>query len=161
MSTEPRLNHFLALGPHGFHRVAYTEWGNADGLHLVVCVHGLTRNSRDFDELAASLADRGCRVACMDVVGRGESDWLEHKQDYGFSQYLSDAAALLARLTAPPARLSPAPAPGGERGTRIDWVGTSMGGLIGMMLAARRDSPIRRLVLNDVGPMVPGMRSCA
>src|SRR5712672_2665010 len=110
MSAQPRLNHFLALWPHGFHRVAYTEWGNADGLHLVVCVHGLTRNGRDFDELAASLAERGCRVACMDVVGRGESDWLEHKQDYGFSQYLSDAAALLARLTAPPA-------PGRERGT--------------------------------------------
>src|SRR2546422_7086058 len=156
MSTEPRLNHFLALGPHGFHRVAYTEWGNADGLHLVVCVHGLTRNSRDFDELAASLADRGCRVACMDVVGRGESDWLEHKQDYGFSQYLSDAAALLARLTAPPKRISLLRRlQGASEGPRIDWVGTSMGGLIGMMLAARRDSPIRRLVLNDVGPMVP------
>src|SRR6266581_1078188 len=106
MSSEPRHNNFLALGPHGFHRVAYTEWGNPDGLHLVVCVHGLTRNSRDFDELAASLADRGCRIACMDVVGRGDSDWLEHKQDYGFSQYLSDAAALLARLTAPPKRVS-------------------------------------------------------
>ena len=156
MSTEPRLNHFLALGPHGFHRVAYTEWGNADGLHLVVCVHGLTRNSRDFDELAASLADRGCRVACMDVVGRGESDWLEHKQDYGFSQYLSDAAALLARLTAPPKRVSLLRRlQGASEGPRIDWVGTSMGGLIGMMLAARRDSPIRRLVLNDVGPIVP------
>src|SRR5205809_922932 len=156
MSTEPRFNHFLALGPHGFHRVAYTEWGNPDGLHLVVCVHGLTRNSRDFDELAASLADRGCRVACMDVVGRGESDWLEHKQDYGFSQYLSDAAALLARLTAPPKRVSLLRRlQGASEGPRIDWVGTSMGGLIGMMLAARRDSPIRRLVLNDVGPMVP------
>src|SRR5258707_516157 len=156
MSTEPRLNHFLALGPHGFHRVAYTEWGNADGLHLVVCVHGLTRNSRDFDELAASLAERGCRVACIDVVGRGESDWLEHKQDYGFSQYLSDAAALLARLTAPPKRVSLLRRlQGASEGPRIDWVGTSMGGLIGMMLAARRDSPIRRLVLNDVGPMVP------
>src|SRR5882762_7722624 len=156
MSTEPRFNHFLALGPHGFHRVAYTEWGNPHGLHLVVCVHGLTRNSRDFDELAASLADRGCRVACMDVVGRGESDWLEHKQDYGFSQYLSDAAALLARLTAPPKRVSLLRRlQGASEGPRIDWVGTSMGGLIGMMLAARRDSPIRRLVLNDVGPMVP------
>ena len=156
MSTEPRSNHFLALGPHGFHRVAYTEWGNPDGLHLVVCVHGLTRNSRDFDELAASLADRGCRIACMDVVGRGDSDWLEHKQDYGFSQYLSDAAALLARLTAPPKRVSLLRRlQGASEGPRIDWVGTSMGGLIGMMLAARHDSPIRRLVLNDVGPMVP------
>ena len=156
MSAEPRLNHFLALGPHGFHRVAYTEWGNPEGRHLVVCVHGLTRNSRDFDELAESLAARGCRVVCMDVVGRGDSDWLEHKQDYGFSQYLSDAAALLARLTAPPQRVSLLRRlQGASEGSRIDWVGTSMGGLIGMMLAARSNSPIRRLVLNDVGPMVP------
>jgi len=156
MPTEPRLNDFLALGPHGFHRVAYVEWGNPDGLHLVVCVHGLTRNSRDFDELAAGLADRGCRVVCMDVVGRGDSDWLEHKQDYGFSQYLSDAAALLARLTAPPRRVSLLRRlQGASEGSRIDWIGTSMGGLIGMMLSARSNSPIRRLVLNDVGPMVP------
>jgi pimeloyl-ACP methyl ester carboxylesterase len=156
MPTEPRPNHFLALGPHGFHRVAYAEWGNPEGRHLVVCVHGLTRNSRDFDELAESLAAQGCRVVCMDVVGRGDSDWLAHKQDYGFSQYLSDAAALLARLTAPPQRVSLLRRlQGASEGSRIDWVGTSMGGLIGMMLAARPNSPIRRLVLNDVGPMVP------
>lgn len=156
MPTEPRLNHFLALGPHGFHRVAYAEWGDPEGRHLVVCVHGLTRNSRDFDELALSLSAQGCRVVCMDVVGRGDSDWLEHKQDYGFSQYLSDAAALLARLTAPPQRVSLLRRlQGASEGPRIDWVGTSMGGLIGMMLAARSNSPIRRLVLNDVGPMVP------
>ncbi len=156
MSTEPRLNHFLALGPHGFHRVAYTEWGDPGGQHLVVCVHGLTRNSRDFDELAEHLAARGCRVVCMDVVGRGDSDWLEHKQDYGFTQYLSDAAALLARVTAPPHRVSLLRRlQGASEGQRIDWIGTSMGGLIGMMLAAKSDSPIRRLVLNDVGPLVP------
>jgi pimeloyl-ACP methyl ester carboxylesterase len=156
MPSEPRLNHFLALGPHGFHRVAYTEWGNPGGQHLVVCVHGLSRNSRDFDELAASLAEGGCRVACMDVAGRGESDWLAHKQDYGFPLYLSDAAALLARLTAPPKPVSLLRRlQGASAGPRIDWVGTSMGGLIGMMLAAKPASPIRRLVLNDVGPLIP------
>jgi pimeloyl-ACP methyl ester carboxylesterase len=156
MPTEPRLNHFLALGPHGFHRVAYAEWGDPGGQHLVVCVHGLTRNSRDFDELAANLADRGCRVVCMDVVGRGDSDWFEHKEDYGFTQYLADAAALLARLTAPPHRIPLLRRlQGAGGGQRIDWVGTSMGGLIGMMLAAKARSPIRRLVLNDVGPLVP------
>ena len=156
MPTEPRLNHFLGLGPHGFHRVAYTERRNPEGRHLVVCVHGLTRNSRDFDDLAASLAARGCRVVCMDVVGRGDSDWLEHKQDYGFSQYLSDAAALLARLTAPPYKVSLLRRlQGASEGPRIDWIGTSMGGLIGMMIAAKPNSPIRRLVLNDVGPLVP------
>jgi pimeloyl-ACP methyl ester carboxylesterase len=156
MPTEPRLNHFLGLGPHGFHRVAYTEWGDPEGRHLVVCVHSLSRNSRDFDDLAASLAARGCRVVCMDVVGRGDSDWLEHKQDYGFSQYLSDAAALLARLTAPPYKVSLLRRlQGASEGPRIDWIGTSMGGLIGMMIAAKPNSPIRRLVLNDVGPLVP------
>src|SRR2546430_7718780 len=156
MSTEPRFNSFLALGPHGFHRVAYPGWGDPGGQHIVRCVHGLTRTSRDFDELAEHLADRGCRVVCMDVVGRGDSDWLEHKEDYGFAQYLSDAAALLARVTAPPHRVSLLRRlQGASVGQRIDRIGTSMGGLIGMMLAAKPDSPIRRLVLNDVGPLVP------
>src|SRR5439155_21003932 len=98
----------------------------------VLCVHGLTRNSRDFDELAEHLAVRGCRVVCMDVVGRGDSDWLEHKEDYGFAQYLSDAAALLARVTAPPHKISLLRRlQGASVGQRIDWIGTSMGGLIG------------------------------
>jgi pimeloyl-ACP methyl ester carboxylesterase len=152
--AEPRLDHFASLGPHGFHRVAYAEWGDPDARHLVVCAHGLTRNSRDFDELAAYLAVRGCRVVCMDVVGRGDSDWLEHKQDYGFAQYICDAAALLARITAPKASLLRRLQGAGGAHT-IDWVGTSMGGLIGMMVAAKPDSPIRRLVMNDVGPLIP------
>lgn len=151
-------NSFLSLGPHGFHRVAYLEWGDPLNRHVVVCAHGLTRNSRDFDFLAAAL-EKECRVVCMDIVGRGTSDWLEKKEDYGFSIYQSDAAALLARVTAAD----------GTRGFsalirklirrdvdwKVDWIGTSMGGLIGMMLAAKPNSPIRRLVLNDVGPLVP------
>ena len=158
MSLQPRFNSFLSLDPHGFHRIAYTEWGNPGAHHIVVCVHGLTRNSRDFDELAADLAGRGCRVVCMDVAGRGDSGWLADKNDYDFALYGADAASLFARITAPAAsRLSAllgahavsAKAP------RIDWIGTSMGGLIGMMLAAKSQSPIRRLVLNDVGPLVP------
>lgn len=158
MSSSPRLNGFPSLGPDGFHRIACAEWGNPGAAHVVLCAHGLTRNSRDFDDLAADLADHGCRVVCMDLVGRGDSDWLERKESYGFTLYLSDAAALLARASAPAGtgigalwrRL---------RGTgdsrRIDWIGTSMGGLIGMMLAAKRNSPIHRLVMNDVGPLVP------
>jgi len=154
---SPRLNDFVSLGPHGFHRVAYTEWGDPRSTHIVICVHALTRNCRDFDFLAARLADR-CRVVCMDVAGRGASEWLRDKGDYGFALYQSDAAALLARLTAPPPesgasrfvrRFVNPPAP------RIDWIGTSMGGLIGMMLAARPNAPLRRLVLNDVGPLIP------
>lgn len=154
MSMKPRHHRFPSLGPNGFHHIAYTEWGDPRNEHIVVCVHGLTRNSRDFDTLAGRLADN-CRVVCMDVAGRGDSDWLADKEDYGFPLYLSDAAALIAHITSPLAQ-------GGglfqylwgKPAFRVDWIGTSMGGLIGMSLAAKRNSPIRRLVLNDVGPRI-------
>jgi pimeloyl-ACP methyl ester carboxylesterase len=151
-----RMSHesFLSLGPNGFHRVAYTDWGDPANPHVVLCVHGLSRNSRDFDFFADSLS-RDCRVVCMDVVGRGDSDWLEEKSDYSFSTYLSDAAALVARVTKPTPRGFAGRWRRRTDATRLDWVGTSMGGLIGMLLAAKRGSPIRRLVLNDVGPFVP------
>jgi pimeloyl-ACP methyl ester carboxylesterase len=143
--------YFYALGNGAFHRIAYTDWGQAASAHVVMCVHGLARNSRDFDYLAAALTPE-CRVVCMDVAGRGESDWLENKSEYTFSTYQSDAAAMLARATAPT----------GSRGfasrsasAQVDWVGTSMGGLIGLFLAAKKNSPIRRLVLNDVGALIP------
>ena len=144
--------YFHALGNGAFHRVAYTDWGNGANPHVVVCVHGLARNSRDFDYLAAAL-ESDCRVVCMDVAGRGESDSLENKSEYTFATYQRDAAAMLARATAPAdnrwfARRQPPPA-------QVDWVGTSMGGLIGLFLAAKKNSPIRRLVLNDVGALVP------
>jgi len=157
MSDALRSGSFLSLSAGGFHRVAYLDWGKPAAEHAVVCVHGLSRNSRDFDYLARELA-HDCRVVCMDVVGRGDSEWLADKSDYTFSTYLSDAATLIARITAPaiPAFF------GSLRGrawqtagpARLDWVGTSMGGLIGMLLAAKRGSPIRRLVLNDVGPFI-------
>jgi len=148
---------FLSLAPGGFHRIAYLDWGRANRGHIVVCVHGLARNSRDFDYLARSLAS-DCRVICPDVAGRGDSEWLADKSDYSFSTYLADAVALIARVTAPapPAsfgtfrrRNHAAPGP-----ATIDWIGTSMGGLMGMLLAAKPRSPIRRLVLNDVGPFI-------
>ena len=148
---------FLSLASGGFHRIAYQDWGSPGSAHIVICVHGLSRNSRDFDFLARDLADR-CRVVCMDVAGRGDSEWLADKSDYRFSTYLADAAALISRVTAPapPAffgtfRSRRGAAPGPQA---IDWVGTSMGGLIGMLLAAKPGSPIRRLVLNDVGPFI-------
>lgn len=151
-------NSFLSLGPDGFHRVAYNEWGAAENRHAVLCVHGLSRNGRDFDRLAQAL-ESDCRVVCMDVVGRGDSDWLEDKSGYSFPTYLGDAAALIARVTTPQRKgmfgqlqarlLGPSPT------AEVDWVGTSMGGLIGMLLAAKPGSPIRRLVMNDVGPFVP------
>ena len=133
-----RKSSSLGLGPHGFHRVAYTEWGDSANPQVLICVHGLSRNGRDFDALAAAMADR-YRVICPDIVGRGESDWLKHSADYNYPQYLADMNALIARLNV----------------QTIDWVGTSMGGLIGMMLAAQPQTPIRKLVMNDVGPFIP------
>jgi pimeloyl-ACP methyl ester carboxylesterase len=135
--------YLLGLSASGFHRVSYTEWGDARSPHVVVCVHGLTRNARDFDALAQALQER-CRVICPDVVGRGQSGWLARKEDYAYPQYLADMTALLARATAD---LQP--------DARIDWVGTSMGGLIGILVAAQPGHPIRRMVLNDIGPFVP------
>ena len=133
-----RQERFLGLSAHGFHNVAYTEWGDAANARVLVCVHGLTRNGRDFDFLAANLQSH-YRVVCPDVVGRGRSDWLTQKGGYGYAQYLADMNALIARLNA----------------DELHWVGTSMGGLIGMMLAAQPNTPIARLVLNDVGAFIP------
>lgn len=130
--------HLPCLGPHGFFRIAYTQWDGPPGAPTVVCVHGLTRNGRDFDRLAEALSARW-RVVCPDMPGRGKSDWLPKPEAYGYPLYLSVAAALLARLDV----------------ESIDWIGTSMGGLIGMMLAAQPGTPIRRLVVNDVGPFLP------
>jgi pimeloyl-ACP methyl ester carboxylesterase len=133
-----RHGSYLSLNSKGFHRVAYTQWGDNDNPRVLVCVHGLTRNGRDFDTLAAALAG-DYRVVCPDVVGRGASDWLTDKSDYGYPQYLSDMAALVAHLNA----------------DSVHWVGTSMGGLIGMLLAALPGSPVTRMVMNDVGPSIP------
>lgn len=117
--------------------MAYTEWGAPDNPRVVVCVHGLTRNGRDFDDLAQALAD-DFRVVCPDVVGRGRSDWLAVKTDYGFPLYVADMITLIARLNV----------------EQVSWVGTSMGGIIGMLVASQPHTPISRLVLNDVGPVI-------
>lgn len=123
----------------GLHRMAYVEWGSGRSDEVVVCVHGLTRNGRDFDYLARALRS-GYRVVCPDVVGRGRSDWLRDGALYGFPQYVADMVTLIARLDV----------------ERVHWVGTSMGGLIGMFLAGLDGHPIRSLVLNDVGPVIEG-----
>ncbi|MCK9381799.1 MAG: alpha/beta hydrolase [Sulfuritalea sp.] len=125
------------LSAAGFHHMAYVEWGDAANPKVLVCVHGLTRCSRDFDFLAQALAD-DYRVVCPDVVGRGRSDWLRNKSLYALPQYCADMTALLARLNV----------------ETVHWLGTSMGGLIGMALACQPETPITRLVLNDVGPVI-------
>ncbi|MBF0168383.1 MAG: alpha/beta hydrolase [Alphaproteobacteria bacterium] len=128
------------LGVGGFRKLAYTEWGQAgQGRRTLICVHGLTRTGRDFDLLAEALS-QNWRVICPDIAGRGKSDWLADASLYDFPLYLSDMAALIARLDV----------------DEVDWLGTSMGGLIGLFLAAQPHTPIRRLVLNDVGPKLAG-----
>jgi pimeloyl-ACP methyl ester carboxylesterase len=115
--------------------MAYAEWGDASNPRVLVCAHGLTRLGRDFDRIARALSDR-FRVVCPDVVGRGASDWLRDPKYYVVPQYVTDMVALIARLGV----------------DEVDWLGTSMGGLIGIALAGQADSPIRRLIVNDVGP---------
>jgi pimeloyl-ACP methyl ester carboxylesterase len=133
-----RRSTLLGVDTEGLHRLVYYEWGDPDNERVLVCAHGLTRNGRDFDWLARALSDR-YRVLCLDFPGRGLSDWLPVKQDYGYPLYVRDAVALIARAGV----------------QSVDWVGTSMGGLVGMTLASFAHTPIRRLVLNDVGPFLP------
>lgn len=134
---EMREGKVKCLSAAGFHHMAYVEWGDAANPKVLVCVHGLTRSARDFDFLAQALA-ADYRVVCPDVVGRGRSDWLRNKSLYALPQYCADMTALLARLNV----------------ETVHWVGTSMGGLIGMALACQPETPITRLVLNDVGPVI-------
>ena len=175
--TEPNLNFVNCPDANGGHRMAYWQWGDATAGHVIVCVHGLSRQGRDFDVLARALCDRAAKVGhplqviCPDVAGRGQSDWLKNPSGYQVPQYVADMLALLGQL----------------RPARLDWVGTSMGGLIGMVIcgqpgllsgagpsqsvkaplggSAGREAPsvgasgylpvpVRRLVLNDVGPAV-------
>lgn len=156
--TEPMLNYVHCPDPSGGHRMAYWQWGPARGGHVVLCIHGLSRQGRDFDVLAQALCARGgdqlC-VVCPDVVGRGQSDWLSDPMLYQLPTYAADMLTLLAKL----------------QPNTLDWVGTSMGGLIGMAVCAQLGvsgavaaqpanpsqggaCPVRRLVLNDVGPAI-------
>jgi pimeloyl-ACP methyl ester carboxylesterase len=129
---------------NGAHHIAYTEWGDPHNPHVVICVHGLTRNCRDFDFLARALETR-CRVFCVDVVGRGQSGWLDNAQDYDHYQlYIADAISLLTYICDQY-----------NGNLKIDWVGISMGGLIGMMAAIQSTVPIHRLVMSDIGPLIP------
>ena len=166
IQIQPRIGSFQGCSPSGFNEVFYTDWGDPAAERVIVCCHGLTRNGRDFDALAARLASgidfppetessslgvrlsnlwrgrssaRSIRVICPDVAGRGRSEWLKDPANYGYPQYMSDMTALIARLGV----------------QQVDWIGTSMGGLIGMFLAAAPNAPIRSLVVNDVGPILP------
>ena len=125
------------LSPAGLHNMAYKEWGDPKNPAVLLCVHGVTRVSDDFDALAAVMSDR-YRVICPDVVGRGRSSWLANPLGYQLPQYVSDMVTLIARLDV----------------AQVDWFGTSMGGLIGMGVAALKENPIRKMLLNDIGPTI-------
>ena len=129
--------HLSCLAPSGFHRIVYREWPGPTGAGTLVCVHGLARNARDFDALAEALSSH-YRVVCPDMPGRGKSEKLLNSTEYAYPTYVADSAALIARLDV----------------ESVDWLGTSMGGLIGMMLAAQTGNPIRKLVINDIGPLI-------
>ncbi len=134
---EPRLNHVQCLESMRLRRMAYWEWGDPANPRVLLCVHGLSRQGRDFDTLAQAL--RGdYRVVCPDITGRGQSDWLVDPTGYHVFTYVADMVTLVARLNP----------------VSLDWVGTSMGGLIGMVFGALQGSPVRRMVLNDIGPAI-------
>ena len=134
---EPRERSVQCASPSGLHRMAYTEWGDPATPQVLDCVHGLSRNGHDFDDLSRAMAGSH-RIVCPDIVGRGRSDWLRDPSGYGVPQYVADMMVLIARLDV----------------EAVHWLGTSMGGLIGMVLASLPGTPVSRLLLNDVGPVV-------
>ena len=133
----PNLRDVQCATPTGLHRMAYREWGDPRNDRVLVCVHGLLRVSNDFDPLARALLDR-YRVVCPDVVGRGASGRLRDPKGYHLPTYVADMVTLLARLDA----------------RTVHWFGTSMGALIGLLLASLPDAPIERMILNDAGPVL-------
>ncbi|MBE0621112.1 MAG: alpha/beta hydrolase [Burkholderiales bacterium] len=137
MSQEFRQRQVQCITASGLHRLAYTEWGDPDNRKVLVCVHGLSRCGRDFDTLARTMAG-DYRVVCPDVPGRGLSGWLKNPMEYQVQTYVADMVTLLARVDA----------------DSVHWVGTSMGGMIGMALASLAETPVQKLVLNDVGPII-------
>lgn len=130
--------YYFGLSPEGFHPLCYGEWGKQNEGSGVLCVHGLTRNKSDFSYLAESLK-QDFHVTALDVVGRGESAYFQNPQYYSYQQYLSDIYTLVARL----------------RWENIYWIGSSMGGLLGMIMASLPNSPVKALILNDIGPFIP------
>jgi pimeloyl-ACP methyl ester carboxylesterase len=132
-----KTKHVLSANQSGQHRIVYQDWGDENNPNVLICVHGLTRNSRDFDYLAKHLSTH-YRIIAPDIVGRGQSDWLPDPPPYTLEQYINDMGTLLKELHI----------------NQVDWLGTSLGGLIGMAMAAAPHSPIKRLILNDIGPVI-------
>jgi len=136
-TEQARIESVQCISPEGLHRMSYKEWGDTENPNVVVCVHGLTRVSDDFDTLARELSPY-FRVICPDVVGRGRSGWLQMGQNYQVQQYVCDMVTLFARINV----------------SNVSFLGTSMGGMIGTALACLSENPIRKLILNDIGPVL-------
>jgi len=136
-AAQARIESVQCISPEGLHRMSYKDWGDADNPNVIVCVHGVTRVSDDFDALARELSSH-FRVICPDIVGRGRSEWLRTGQHYQVQQYVCDMVTLFARINV----------------GNISFLGTSMGGMIGTALASLPGSPIRKLILNDIGPVL-------
>jgi pimeloyl-ACP methyl ester carboxylesterase len=134
----PTIHTYLGKNPRGFHKITYYAWGNPANPVLLM-VHGLSRNGRDFDVLAEALSNQ-YYVVCPDMVGRGLSDWLPEGFEYTYDQYMNDLTALIARLNV----------------TEVSWLGSSMGGLLGMIMASLPCTPIKKLIMNDIGPFIAG-----
>lgn len=140
MAQAPQQHYYLGMSPEGFHRLSYLEWGERDNPEVLICVHGLMRNAHDFDYLARELS-KEYRIICPDIVGRGDSDYIGSTLIYNFTQYISDMVALISRIGV----------------SEVNWLGTSMGGIIGMMMASMPKTPIKKLILNDVGMVIPSL----
>ncbi len=139
---EPRYHTMRVpnTGSQGTHEIAFYDWGMEDSPDVVICVHGLTRNARDFDFIAQALAGSGRRVLALDMAGRGKSEWLKNPMEYNYATYVADCLAILNNFHL----------------KGVDWLGTSMGGIIGMMIAANVPGRIRKLVMNDIGCHLSG-----
>ncbi|RDD43736.1 Protein ABHD11 [Trichoplax sp. H2] len=133
-----RDDYVWCYSAEGFHKVYYRQWGESNGNNVIVCCHGVMRNLHDFDYIGKTLADQGYCAVCPDVVGRGESDHFRDAKNYSYYQYILDITAIVAKVGA----------------KTVDWLGTSMGGLMGMMIASQPNTIIRRLIMNDIGPIV-------
>lgn len=143
---NPTTHQYLGINPAGFHNLTYYAWGNPANPPLLM-VHGLSRLGRDFDAIAKALSGTHY-VICPDMVGRGKSDWLPEGQTYTYTQYMNDLNALIAHITPPNATPEATPP------QKIDFLGTSMGGLLGMIMASMPNTPITRLLINDIGPFI-------
>jgi pimeloyl-ACP methyl ester carboxylesterase len=136
-----RENHYYGINQHGFNQIVYDDWGNELD-PIIICVHGLTGNAHDFNWIAPHLVDSGYRVISVDMPGRGRSEFLKDPKDYNYKRYLEDLTSLFAHL-------------GINENNTVDWLGVSMGGLLGIILASMDKSPIKNMIINDIGPSMP------